>query len=255
LRGFTEVTLAPFDERQQDTFIETWYRELARRGRLAESDAQDRAQQLQGAIRRQDLAGLAQRPLLLTVMALLHSFRGQLPEDRTELYADAVDLLLRRWERRVGREVGLLEQLALPGLKASDLEAGLYDVAFRAHSVMGEQGGTADIDEGDLRKWLSPYLGGSWDKAGDFVAYIRERAGLLVRHKTEAYTFPHRTFQEFMAACHLVGRTDYVTEAARLVRADPARWREVFILAAGHAARIHRLGSAIASVNALCPQE
>ncbi len=253
LQGFTEVTLAPFNEEQQDTFIATWYAELAKQDRLSEGEAHTRARQLQSAIRRQDLAGLARRPLLLTVMALLHSFRGTLPEDRTELYADAVDLLLRRWEQRISEEAGLIAQLDIPGLKISDLEAGLYDVAFRAHQLAGEDHGTADIDEGDLRKWLAPYLGGSWDKAGEFVGYIRERAGLLVRHKTEAYTFPHRTFQEFMAACHLVGMPDYVNKAARLVRKDLVRWREVFVLAAGHATRTHRLGQAIAAVNALVP--
>jgi formylglycine-generating enzyme required for sulfatase activity len=68
------------------------------------------------------------------------------------------------------------------------------------------------------------------------------------------YTFPHRTFQEFMAACHLVGLKDYPGEASRLVRGDLTRWREVFVLAAGHAARTHRLVQAISAVNALCPE-
>jgi formylglycine-generating enzyme required for sulfatase activity len=187
-------------------------------------------------------------------MTLLHTFRGQLPEDRTEVYADAVDLLLRRWESRVGGDEGVLERLDIPGLKMSDLEAGLYDVAFRAHGGAEEAERTADIDEADLRKWLAPYLGGDWNEAGTFVDYIRERAGLLVRHKTEAYTFPHRTFQEFMAACHLVGMGDYPRESAGLVEEDLSRWREVFVLAAGHAARTHRLGQAVGAVNTLCPE-
>ncbi|MBN1261414.1 MAG: SUMF1/EgtB/PvdO family nonheme iron enzyme, partial [Anaerolineae bacterium] len=253
LQGFKEVTLAPFAEAQVDSFVGAWYRELARRGRLSAGEADDQARRLQAAVRRRDLWGMAQRPLLLTVMTLLHTFRGQLPEDRTELYADAVDLLLRRWEQRVGGEAGLLAQLAIPELKISDLEAGLYDVAFRAHSGSAGDQTTADIDEGDLRKWLAPYLGGDWNKAGDFITYIRERAGLLVRHKTEAYTFPHRTFQEFMAACHLVSLGDYPREAARRARSATNRWREVFILAGGHAGRTHRLGQAIAAVNDLCP--
>jgi formylglycine-generating enzyme required for sulfatase activity len=136
----------------------------------------------------------------------------------------------------------------------SDLEAGLYEVAFRAHQGQGEAEGTADVAERDLRSWLAPYLGGSWDQAGRFVAYIRERAGLLVRHKPTAYTFPHRTFQEYLAACHLTGHADFPGEAARLAREDLDRWRVVYVLAAGHAARTHRLGSALSAVNALCPE-
>ena len=66
-------------------------------------------------------------------MAQLHAFTGQLPEDRTQLYTEAVQ-----------------------------------------------------------------FLNNDWNKAGVFIDYIRERAGLLIRHKTEAYTFPHRTFQEFL---------------------------------------------------------
>jgi formylglycine-generating enzyme required for sulfatase activity len=222
---------------------------------MRDQEAETQAARLLQAVQQRDLHGLAQRPLLLTVMSWLHTFRGQLPEDRTELYADAVDLLLRRWEGRVGGEVGVVEQLAIPGLKMSDLEAGLYAVAFKAHSGAAEDEGTADIDEADLRKWLAPYLGNDWNKAGEFITYIRERAGLLVRHKHDAYTFPHRTFQEFMAACYLVGMDDYPSEAAKLVEQAPDRWREVFTLASGSAARTHRLGQAIAAVNALCPEE
>ena len=255
LQSFREVTLAPFDEEQINHFITIWYRELARRGRLSAQDADGQAARLQEAVQQRDLLGLAQRPLLLTVMTLLNTFRGQLPQDRTQLYADAVDLLLHRWEKRGGGETGILESLDIPGLKMSDLEAGLYKVAFQAHCGTETAEGTADVGEGDLREWLASYLGDNWDKAGEFVDYIRERAGLLICRKTESYTFPHRTFQEFMAACHLVGTPDYPTEAARLVKEEPDRWREVFVLAAGHAARTHRLGQAIAAVNALCPLE
>jgi formylglycine-generating enzyme required for sulfatase activity len=52
-----------------------------------------------------------------------------------------------------------------------------------------------------------------------------------------------------------VGLKDYPGEASRLVRDDLARWREVFVLAAGHAARTHRLVQAISAVNALCPSD
>jgi len=255
LVGFHEVTLAPFSEEQIDGFIENWYERLAERGRLENrSQASEKARRLKEAVRRRDLLGLAERPLLLTVMAQLHAYAGQLPEDRTQLYADAVQLLLQRWEGRLEQETGLLEFLNIPGLKMSDLEEGLYAVAFQAHSEGSSLEGTADIKEGDLCQWLKPYVGGSRDKAEQFVQYIRERAGLLIRHKTEAYTFPHRTFQEFLAACHWLTLADYPGESAAMIEADMDRWREVFILAAGYAARTKRLSQAIASVNALAPR-
>ena len=254
LTGFHEVTLAPFSDEQIDRFIQNWYERLTERKRIERVASGEKARRLIEAVHRRDLLGLAERPLLLTVMAQLHAYAGQLPEDRTQLYADAVQLLLQRWESRLGAENGILEYLAVPGLKMSDLESGLYEVAFRAHSAGDSCDGTADISEGQLREYLARYLNHDWNKAGLFVEYIRERAGLLVRHKTEAYTFPHRSFQEFLSACYWLGMEDYPGESVRLVGADWDRWREVFVLAAGYAARTKRLGQAIAAVNALLPQ-
>ncbi|MCP4530191.1 MAG: NACHT domain-containing protein, partial [Delftia sp.] len=171
LQGFRQVTLAPFSPEQMEHFVTTWYRELSGQGRLAAQEAEERAARLAQAARRKDLWELAQRPLLLTVMTLLHAFQGgRLPDDRTELYADAVDLLLRRWEGRLGKQVGVIEQLGIAELKMSDLKAGLYEVAFRAHSGAEMAAGrTADIDEAELRKWLAPYLGDDWHKAWEFA--------------------------------------------------------------------------------------
>ena len=45
------------------------------------------------------------------------------------------------------------------------------------------------------------------------------------------YQFPHRSFQEYLAACHLA-RFDFPDTLSRLVKTDPNRWREVTLLAA-----------------------
>lgn len=57
-----------------------------------------------------------------------------------------------------------------------------------------------------------------------------------------------------MAACHLTGMKDYPKSAADLLRGNPDQWRMVFILSAGHAARLGMLGNAISSVSKLCPE-
>jgi len=107
-----------------------------------------------------------------------------------------------------------------------------------------------------LREVLQRYLEGDWNRAGDVIRYIRERAGLLLERKPGMYAFPHRTLQEYLAGCHLSVQTDFPSQAADLVRGDEARWREPFLLAVGKTARAeNRVDLALGAVDNLCPRE
>ncbi|MDH3349036.1 MAG: NACHT domain-containing protein, partial [Desulfobulbaceae bacterium] len=133
LGNFSRTILAPFSKDQINHFNDAWYQELAAQKRPLEGKPQELAARLKTAVKGDDLLELAERPLILTVIALLHTSYGQLPEDRVELYKWAVELLLRRWKGPEGGN-SLASFLGMPKLKMSGLEAGLYEVAFQAHS-------------------------------------------------------------------------------------------------------------------------
>ena len=102
LPGFADTVLAPFSPAQIDSFVDRWYTHMAAiRPNLSETEAQGRARLLKDALGRQrHLQDLAPNPLLLTLMASLHAWRGgTLPNDREQLYDESVKLLLDLWEK------------------------------------------------------------------------------------------------------------------------------------------------------------
>ena len=70
--------LAKLDEEQVDRFIRAWYNQLA--AMHVVTNAELRSTKLSQAVRRSDLWRLARNPLLLTVMALVHTHKSELPD-------------------------------------------------------------------------------------------------------------------------------------------------------------------------------
>jgi formylglycine-generating enzyme required for sulfatase activity len=244
LDGFAEVVLSPFAPGQIERFVDNWYAHIGAVRDLAPQDTQARAALLKAAIQHNPrLAELATRPLLLTLMASLHAWRGgSLPEKREELYADAVDLLLDQWESpkvvydvdgQPQRQPSLAEWLKAD---RAVVRAELNRLAFEAHRDQPKLEGTADVDQGRLVSALIGVAGNPELNPTRLVEYIRDRAGLLAARGEGVYTYPHRTFQEYLAACHLTDH-GFPDELANLLRADPNRWREVTLLAGAKASR------------------
>lgn len=260
LANFPAAVLAPFEEPQIEQFISRWYDHVAVLRHLNPDHARGQAEDLKRAVLTNDrLLALAERPLLLTLMASLHAWRsGKLPERREELYSEAVELLLDWWESQriikdaLGRIIYIQPSLAeLLKVSTAPIRSLINRLAFEAHASQPELVGTANIMEKELVYGLSKL---SEQKVDIHLLqdYISQRAGLLIPRGEGELTFPHRTFQEYLAACFLTDN-EYPDRAAELACQDFYRWREVVLLAGAKAAR----GAASTIwllVDALCPE-
>lgn len=233
LEGFTSTTLAPFDEDQRGAFLKRWFHHAAPKKGVLASEIEPRRSTLLGEIETQrHLRELAEVPLLLTLICLLdlHT-NGAVPQNREELYDRSVELLLEIWQKPKFSLASPTLQGYL-GVTREELQRCIESVAFRFHDEQGHRPGLADIPEGDVLAALRNLAvakkrdGADTDKLAD---YVENRAGLL-NHHGSVYRFPHRTFQEYLAARHLSDLPD--DEIVRLLREDPGvKWREPFLLA------------------------
>ena len=264
LPRFATLALAPFNEAQIGRFVDRWYDAVRPFMGWGSDLARDKGRRLQAALNeRAYLADLASRPLLLTLMATLHSSWGQLPEDRAGLYEETVKLLLGRWQRLSETKSPDGEPVMEPGITQAlgageeRIRAALEALAFAAHDQQRRgperDDGPADVSEGDVLVAFKPLLG-SLDP-DDLLRYLKNRTGLLVARREGIYAFPHRSFQEYLAACHLARtEAEFAARLRDLVSEDAAWWREVFLLGVGKK-RQGGLGDAVNVINTLLPQE
>jgi len=198
--------------------------------RLADSQANA----LIAAIERNPrIAELAVNPLLLTVIALVHRQRAKLPNRRSELYAEAVDVLLGNWDEAKDGIHPTLEVAGKP-LDAIDRRTILEPVAYWMHDNRQRE-----IDRQELWPLLQPSfakLTGNDPTATKravqtFLDLIDERSGLFVARGLGVYGFAHLTFQEYLAARSLADRPD--AEALVQQHLGDPWWREALFLAPG----------------------
>jgi len=212
--GFDVYTLAPFDEEKIRRFSRAWYNTQLQLKKIAgEELAQQRAQNLASAAL--TLQELASNPMLLTSMAIIHQRDIGLPEQRVRLYNLVVDVLMRRWQKH--KTGDLQPSKALEAFFKDDLRlrVALERLGYESHRASASQAGAEQT--GDLVRIRAveilenrEYLGDP-GLANEFLDYVDQRAGLLAGRggdlgRPAAYGFPHRSLQEYLAGCYLVGQ-------------------------------------------------
>ncbi len=261
---FAAAMIEPLSEAQIRLFIERWSRAYARLGEAAAPPAGDLLDDLvhEAALVERErriarhstalaeavfaepfVAELARKPLLLTILALIHNQGARLPDRRADLYRLCVAALAESWNRArslTGRPVDVY--LGDEPLDERFVVNLLGPVALWLH---GEQAGGL-VDQDDLETRIAATLeqadgiprGRARRLAGDFIELVRRETGLLQERGYRRFGFLHLTFEEYLAARGLLESlaVENPDELLRRYAVDPG-WREVVRLAVAAASQ------------------
>ncbi|CAD5931000.1 NACHT domain family [Planktothrix tepida] len=221
---FREVAVADFDNKQIFTFVQNWF-QLNDLGNFYEF-----IQELEQNSR---IRELATNPLLLTLLCLVFEDSLKFPANRSELYEEGINILLKKWDetRNIERDQ-VYKNLSLQRKK--DLLSQIALTTFERGDYFFKQK--------ELEQYISDYIRNLPDAQNDpealqldseaILKSIEAQHGLLVERAQKIYSFSHLTFQEYFTAKSFAKCTDWPNLVSINHITDP-RWREVFLLITG----------------------
>lgn len=225
---FTYLEVSDFAPDQVEAFVRSWFQN--------EGDYDSDTVRAERMLRdislpeHKGIRDLARNPLLLTMLCLNYSETSRFPMRRAEIYEEALDALLRRWDasRYIDRRV-TYRNLSLG--RRRQMFAHIAYRAFERNEIL--------FTQSNLEFWIKDYLKlvpelpNSIDIDGDAVLQeIIEQHGIFAVQSYNLYSFAHITFQEYYAAKYVADNADVDVLQSFLLHVDDSKWREVFLLTA-----------------------
>ncbi|MEK7728557.1 MAG: SUMF1/EgtB/PvdO family nonheme iron enzyme, partial [candidate division KSB1 bacterium] len=239
--GITHLSVLDFNKTQIEQFTKNWCStyEIAHSGDTpkAQRDAeQEKKRLLRSIFGNPGVEKLAANPLLLTILALIHRQGTELPNRRAELYELYLTTLIKTWNRARS-----LSGVSVGSMDDRETVKILAPLAYWMHA--NRPSGTARRAELERiianhfieRRKLS--FEDAEREAERFLNDVRQFSGLLAERGPDAYGFVHLTFEEYLAARHIIFQGQVNEQKSlELIRQhayDPV-WREVILLALGY---------------------
>jgi tRNA A37 threonylcarbamoyladenosine biosynthesis protein TsaE len=219
---FTYVEMADFSEKQVETYARNWFRNS--------SETADGFLKALNLTENKGVRDLSRSPLLLSMICLAYEETLNIPKRRVELYEEALDALLKKWDssRKVKRDQ-TYKQLSIGHKRQmfAEIAADYFDK------------GEIFFQKKELTRKIETYLShlppDATSEAPDgetILETISAQHGMLVERARGIYSFSHLTFQEYYTAKYITENANRGTLERLAIHLNDSRWREIFLLTA-----------------------
>lgn len=235
---FTDIEIADFNSSQIEAFAQKWFVNVGRNTKQkGKAIAAQFMQKLLLSENRQ-ICELAKTPLLLHLACSVFQAKSDFPAKRSDLYKQALDILLVRWDEAKGiKRDEIDDQLSLS--QKLKLLSQIAAITF-------EQGHYF-FPQSNVQRYIIDYLRTLPSAQTDpeelqlsseaVLKSLAAQHGLLVERARGIYSFSHFTFQEYLTARNIVASFEPQVLDRNLIQLTSQmtkpRWREVFLLASG----------------------
>lgn len=211
---FAHYDLLPFTPEQTGDFARNWFGKQS--GNFLD------------ALQRIHVGDLRGTPLLLTIAAKVYLDKGVLPERRSTLYDQFVDIWLQEAEQR-----GLKADLAARPSKVTKYALARLALAMTEDPSLQTEADLAPVAATYLTKALKLTPDEAEADSYHFVQIMARRSGIFTR-RGDTCAFIHPTFREYLAALAEVRESNYDSEQVwqkAVCRWREENWREVALFA------------------------
>jgi predicted NACHT family NTPase len=224
---FTEVEVTDFDDRQIATFIRQWFQ--------TKNDPIKAENFIEKLKQEPEIRQLASSPILLTLLCLVFGDLGGFPLNRSELYKEGLNLLLKKWDaqRNIERD-WVYQKLSLK--HKEDLLSQIALETFEKCNYFFKQK--------EIERYITEYIRNlpeaNLEKdalkldSEAVLKSIESQHSLLVERARGIYSFSHLIFHEYFAARKIVTSANPDSSLQEVaIHVKDRRWREVLLLTVG----------------------
>ena len=217
---FKDVEIADFQDSQINNFVCNWFSTDKVASNLC----------LKNLNENPPIKELGSNPLLLTLLCIAFEQTLDFPRNRSELYKEAIDALLKKWDSSRGIKRDEIYKYLSPKRKES-MFARIAAYSFEKNQYFFKQN--------ELEKYIAEYIKNLPQSNNDYlipdsevvIKSIESQHGIFVERSKRIYSFSHLTIQEYFTAKYII---DHFSKGTlnRLIKSHliDKNWREVFLL-------------------------